>query len=390
MPENRLPAARPRRGVISISLVLAVSLLVLLVQLLLAQGGETQDNEGSSANNDDRTPGTTIGATGGVTESIYMPLLNRSIAAVLLSATRPNSTNQWTVSWTSGGSGITGYHLQESKSPDFAIISNEYTLGNVTSHQITRPLVVDNVYFYRVRAMVGTQNSPWSNIAVVRGGYYDDFTNPSTGWTPMRRTTFLERTNVYYGQGDEFGNLIILVDDRWDWMIASPLRPAPEIPYAIEFKARVHDPSNLISGGMLFAGDWGGLPCPDPNNIYQHGNCFNSFYNLNMIFYGPIKLLYEQVDQLIWCPECGGSPMKRYGPFVDAGDIVANGPSLDWHTYRIEVRHDGVRFFVNGAYRFYFPDTSHLQQPYFGVFASTDEYKPSIWFFDYVMAVPLD
>ena len=225
---------------------------------------------------------------------------------------------------------------------------------------------------------------------MIIGGYRDDFSDASSGWSPVRRTTYLEETVAYYGSGSEAGNLIIIVADRWDWLIASPLKPTPEAPYAIEFRTRVHDASNLVSGGAVFGGDWNGQPCPEIGNVYQTTNCFNHFYNFNMIFYGPLKLLHEQVDSLFWCPNCGGSPIKRLGPTIDVDPILSNGPSLEWHTYRIEVRASGVKFFVDNVQRATFSNTTYINEPYFGVFASTDEYKPSIWFFDYYQVTALD
>jgi uncharacterized repeat protein (TIGR01451 family) len=305
-----------------------------------------------------------------------------------LAASRPNSNNQWTVSW-QPLPGVTGYELQEAKNSDFTN-PTVYALGaGATSQNVQQPLSWSNSYYYRIRGMVGSSTGVWSDTLTVVGGYRDDFTDSASGWA-LRRTSYLQKTFSYYGSGAEAGNYIVIVDDRWDWMAASPMRPAPQIPYVIEYRARVHDPSNLVSGGMVFAGDWNGAACPDYNNIYEFTNCFNSFYTLNFIFYGPLKLLYEQVDQLVWCPTCGGSLLKRIGPTIDAGDVLANGPSKEWHTYRLEVRQDGARLFIDGNLRFHFTDTSHFHQPYFGVFASTEEYKPSIWFYDYVQVTPLD
>jgi uncharacterized repeat protein (TIGR01451 family) len=304
-----------------------------------------------------------------------------------LQTTRPNANNRWTLSWQNPGTSVTGYELQEAAQPNF---SNATTinLSTVTSYSIQKPLSTTPVFYYRIRPKLGDVRGVWSNSVMVIGGYRDDFSDPTSGWVPQRRTTYLEQTNALYGQNSEEGNLIIIVGDRWDWMIASPLVPAPKVPYDIEFRARVHDASNLISGGALFGGDWNGDPCPEYGNIYQTDNCFNHFYNFNMIFYGPMKLLHEQVDEVVWCPTCGGSPLKRLGPTIGVDPILPNGPSLDWNVYRIEVRANGVRYYVNGNYAANFTDTTWINEPYFGVFASTDEYKPSIWFFDYYQVRP--
>jgi hypothetical protein len=209
----------------------------------------------------------------------------------------------------------------------------------------------------------------------------------------MRRTTFLEETAAWYGDGDNAGNFIIVVADRWDWMIASPLQAAPEPPYVVEYRARVHDASNLVSGGTVFGGDWNFDDCPEFGNVYQTDNCFNHFYNFNYIHYGAMKLLFEQVDELLWCPGCGGSPIKRLGDksnWREIDPIFGNSSARDWHTYRVEVRNDGLYLSIDGEFEGQFGSPAYVNDPFFGVFASTDEYKPSIWFYDYFTVTPLD
>jgi hypothetical protein len=240
-----------------------------------------------------------------------------------------------------------------------------------------------------VRALGNGVTGPWSDVQKAIGGYRDDFNDSSSNWL-VRRMSFLEKTYAKYGTGSEAGNLILLVDDKWDWMLASPLQPAPTVPYVIEYRMRVHDPANLVSGGMAFGGDWNFDACPEIGNVYQTDNCFNHFYNYNFIYYGAIKLQHEQVNKLEWCPSCGGSPLKRIGPTLVIDEIIGNSRAKEWHIYRVEVRADGARLYIDGDYERHFTDTSYINDPYFGVFASTWEYKPSIWFFDYFQVKPLD
>ena len=39
--------------------------------------------------------------------------------------------------------------------------------------------------------------------------------------------------------------------------------------------------------------------------------------------------------------------------------------------------------YIDGKFERHFKDTDYVNDPYFGVFASTNEYKPSIWLFEY-------
>ena len=331
-----------------------------------------------------RTAGTTVLP---ITTTYFLPYFIKPIPQVAADASQPDSNNAWSVFWPEPGTGITGYEIQESQNEDFSDATTYNSSDTVID--FSYDLSPDNVYYYRVRAVGNDLAGPWSETQMVIAGYRDDFDDDTTGWA-VRRMSLLEETDAKYGRGDEAGNLIIIVADRWDWLLASPMRPAPELPYVIEYRSRVHDASNLVSGGAVVGGDWNGGPCPELGNVYETTNCFNHFYNFNYIFYGPLKLLFEQVDRLVWCPNCGGSLLKRIAATQEVDPIFANGPSLNWHTYKIEVREDGLRLYVDGNFIRHFTDTSYVNDPYFGVFASTDEYKPSIWFYDYYQVTPLD
>ena len=341
---------------------------------------------------------------------VYMPIIYKPLPILTLQLTQaPNSNNEWVVSWANNyGSGLE-YELQEAQSVDF---SGATTINSSdTSNGFRKDLSFNNVYYCRVRPVAGDLIGNWSNIVQVISGYRDDFTDASSGWA-TRRISLLEEQATHYGvdfDGGKHGDVLILIRaDAWDWMLASPLRPAPAVPYAIEFKMRIHDGSNLVSGGMVFGGDWNGQPCPEIGNVYDTKNCFNNFYTYNFIFYGPIKLLHEQVDLLYWCPNCGGAKLKRLGPNMvlegsNGEGIISchsnwpttqcpedGNPAEDWHTYRVEVREDGARLYIDNNFKYHFTNTSYINGRYFGAFASSDEYQPSIWFYDYFQVTPLD
>ncbi len=321
--------------------------------------------------------------------TVYFPITVTPLPKLSISISRPNSNNQWQVSWQNGGVGAT-YRLQESQEPDFANLLSDTILPG-TMKDFQHDPSTDSKYYYRVLYAFDSMISPWSYAQVV-GAYRDDFDDPSTGWA-MRRTTFVEGTDVKYGTGNEAGMLLTLVFDRWDWVLGSPMVEAPEVPYVIEYRATTHDASNLISGGISLGGDWNGQACPEVGNYYGTTNCFNHFYNFNYIFHGPISLLFERVDRLFWCPSCGGSQVKRLGDINNtwpAFEVINNANGKNWHNYRVEVRGNGLYLYIDGNYVRSFLDTNYVHEPYFGVFASTDEYKPSIWLYEYYQVTPLD
>jgi uncharacterized repeat protein (TIGR01451 family) len=311
---------------------------------------------------------------------------------VTLTAGQPNSANTFTLSWTESLA-ATGYEIHESNDPNFTTATSN-VVGPVTSLDVTKLASPNNVYYYRVRSLVGPKVGPWSNVVTVVGSYYDGFDDDTTGWS-MRRSTYRERVHGFY----EDGKYVMQVLDRWDWGLSSPLKPAPRVPYVIDFEARIVAPANLLSMGMVFGGDWNGQTCPPGlsyDEWYKHQNCFNHFYNTNTIFYGPLKLLFERVDRLEWCPDCGGSPMKRLGD-IDLGDAedFVNVDPEGWNHYRIEVREDSIKVFAANRgqplhFQFEYKDTRWIDSPYFGFFASTDEYNNSTWRFEYLQVLPLD
>lgn len=357
----------------------------------------------------------TISLTTLVQDSIiHLPIVVKPVppppAAPTLSATRPNSSNHWQMNWTLANYPyLSGYQMQESQDPTFASGVTTTDLGDVNTMLVnTNQPSPNNVYYYRIRAMGGGGYSPWSNVVRVVAGYHDEFTDNQSGWSGptlkegLRRLTFLEEIDGFYEWPNSQDRWFILrVEDSWDWAIASPMRPAPTVPYSIEFRSLPANLGNLVSHGVVFGGDWNDQACPDWSSyegIYAHTNCFNHFYTTNLIWYSDsnMRLLWERVDEVVWCPSCGGSPLKRLGD-IDTNNVIELAINAsDWNNYRVEVRQTDIRFFVNNDLRFVYnadndPNAmAWINSPYFGVFASTDEYSNSTGRFDYIKVTPLD
>ncbi|MCB8953745.1 MAG: DUF11 domain-containing protein [Ardenticatenales bacterium] len=331
---------------------------------------------------------------------VALPVLSKSFPYVTLNPiSRPSASNQWLLTWMGMGSGIEGYEIHESHTADFAAFTS-YSVGDTTSAQVTQPLSPDNAYFYRVRAVGTFGEGTWSNVQQVVGGYRDDFDDAGTGWTVRRTSLWVPEDYDRHPRSTyiDGGYLELMMNDRWDWFVTSPLRQAPTPPYVIEYQAQLVKgagvPPNLVSHGAILGGDWNGDACPEIGNVYETDNCFNHFYNFNVIYHGPHKLLFERVDYLDFCPECGGSALKRlsydYSVWFEEESLTGNEPVPNWHTYRIEVRDTGLTFYVDGVWHGHTSDTSYINDPYFGLFASTDEYRPSHWYVDYYQITPLD
>ena len=313
-----------------------------------------------------------------------------------LSAERADGENAWNVSW-DAVTGAQAYEIEQSHALDFNV---------ATKQTVTEPLLeveeapsAKNVYYYRVRVSQGGSVGPWSEPLRVISGYRETFGEGRGDWK-IRRTTYIEEVDAWREQASGKSWLVMQVSDRWDWGIVSPLIPAPAPPYAIEYRAQVAEATWVSSHGIVFAGDWNGQLCPDPAadvdsdaGWYQHNRCFNRCYTLNAIYNDSIDLLVERIDELEWCPTCGGSPMKRQGDFELVDNVVpmgsADGQAQGWNTWRIEVRDSGIDVYVNNDHRLHYDDVRWIQQRYFGFFATTDEYKNSTARFDYIEILPL-
>ena len=215
----------------------------------------------------------------------------------------------------------------------------------------------------------------------------------------MRRSTYREEVLGFY----ENGRYVMQIVDRYDWGIVSPLKPAPRVPYAIDFEMRIVSQIYAHSAGMVFGGDWNGESCPPGTSFdegYKHDKCFNHFYNTNTIYNDSnanrpvLQLLFERIDRLEWCQGCGGSPMKRVGETSDL-DNLGNVDAREWNHYRIEVRADEIRLYAAPVgqelqLEYVYDDTRWVSSPYFGFFASTDVIDNLTWRFEYVQVMPLD
>lgn len=329
---------------------------------------------------------------------VYFPVFFIPLPVPTLSASRPNSANDWQMNWSMiDGVTLTGFELQQSQSATFSSGVTTYNLASTAASKLINTIEpsANNVYYYRIRALNSSVASNWSNIVKVVSAYRDGFTDNQTGWSgptlkdALRRLTFIEKTDSWY-ENNQW--LILRVEDSWDWAIASPLMPAPEPPYVIEFRSKPANLGNLVSHGVVFGADWNGKPCPDWSTylgVYAHKNCFNHFYNTNLIWSSDkdLTLLWERIDELVWCPGCGGSPLKRLGD-TDVKAFTMN--ASDWNNYRIEVRESGIKFYINDSLKYSYSDTRWIDGPYFGVFASTDEYSNSTWRWEYFRITPLD
>ena len=349
-----------RRLTVMISLSGALLLLLFVMRNIQAQEAGPATQPGTSE----------TGIAGITTTNYYLPVLfQRPPAVTLLPIGRgepaAGDADTWTLNWNvEDSSEVTGYEIQESQEPNFGSILNTYTTTD-ESYAVERSPSFNNVYFYRVRANGPWGDGTWSNVAFTIGSYYDEFTNGASNWQMRRQDTDDVENDVRY----ESGKLIHEMDGRWDYLLSSPLRRAPEPPYRIDLRAELVGVDNLHVYGFAFGGNVDGAPCP----AADYSNCFNSYYRVLILWNGNQDFMKVQIKRIE-----GHDPVDNSGFGTDVlpfTDVPVNNPSAGPQKWSIEVFPDGeMNFFVNDTYLVTVNDTALLDQPFFGAFTATDEY----------------
>ena len=274
------------------------------------------------------------------------------------------SSNSWTLTWNEPAPVVTGYLVQESKTSDF-VNPLQYDADNNTFKTFSYAASTNNNYCYRVRAQAGLQLSDWSNVQCTVGNYYDNFSNAGSGWAIRQQDTDDTENSSYYQNGE----FIVKIGGRWDYALASPLAQAPKPPYAIETRLKF-DPTvdNLHAYGIVFGGNWNGQPCTNGFSA----NCFTEYYRFLVIWYGPPNSYRIQLKRIDY-----NDPQDNVGRGVTLADFtdIYVGDSTGFNTWRVEVNGNGViKIFLNGNQVLSATDGNYINNPYFGMMASSDEY----------------
>lgn len=309
---------------------------------------------------------------------LFLPIVKWDIpvpeAPYLWPIGQPGADNDWTLEWSvSDATYIDEYEVQEAREPEFQDGSTIATT-DASSLDVTKDVTPFNVYYYRVRASGPGGTGPWSNVRQAVGNYRDNFGDGTTGWAIRRQDTDDIENYSYYNDN----HFVMEIDGRWDYGIGAPMQPAPAGPYAIETSVRLNSPDNLHSYGIIFGGDWDGTPCPNSD----YSNCFNHYYRLNIIWHGSpdsMKVQLKRIDRHDPSSNAGRGPEL----FSDL-TVKVNPPPKSYQVWRVEVYPSGlIKVFVNGNLVEEVMDDTYIGDPYFGVFASTDEYLGSEPWFDW-------
>ena len=111
---------------------------------------------------------------------LYFAFIVNKIPKPLVTSSKPNSANSWTVSWNDVSAAK--YEVQESQTTDFSgasVVDN----GSSLTYNVSKTASPNNSYFYRVRGVGPTGNpGDWSDPIEVVGAYFVDFKDDTTNW----------------------------------------------------------------------------------------------------------------------------------------------------------------------------------------------------------------
>lgn len=321
-----------------------------------------------------RVRGEISGRTGGWSNTATVITLPK----LTLQSTQPNSSNQWTISWSTAAN-ATSYELEESQTPDFSSGVSTFNMGTGTTKAIQHTISLNNLYYYRVRGYNGSAPGPWSDTLTVIGSYEDSFSANNTGWA-MRRTDTGEHL-VTYRNNDQ---LQLELSGTDNYVIVSPMVPAPLIPYRIEIDARIYLPADRHMLGIIFGADWNASTCPVPG----YTSCFNTYYELRLQYRSGTTPYIEYKLKRIDGHDSNNEP---YGPDLIDWTRVTGAVPDGWNVWAIEVEPDGdIKVFLGSTNIGTVRDTTlpSFIHTYFGVKAETKQNDDVIARFDRVTVKP--
>ena len=202
------------------------------------------------------------------------------------------------------------------------------------------------------------------------GNFFDDFANDISGWEARRSNNgaSYDLNHRPDSDGGRQGQLEIIIDGTDDFVIASPLVPAKQPPYNIEFLAKLKDPKDRHMYGLVFGADWNGGNCAAPASP----NCFTSYYELRVQYRNFTGVPFQELKlKRIDGHDASGEPLgQTLVDWIKGGNVGAD----DWVEIDVYVTEDGtIRLSWNGKFLVQVQDASLIDQPYFGLMLITKE-----------------
>jgi hypothetical protein len=187
---------------------------------------------------------------------------------------------------------------------------------------------------------------PWKLVRWQKGGSYD----------------------LGYESGCDSGHCGFLdldVDNEETYAIASPLILGPNLPYEVEFRAKLRDRDDKHQYGVVFGADWNSGPCPGNNA----DTCFNHYYEFRVRYRdtGVDQYLEYRLRRIDGHDSNNVEQAEELVEWTRADGIDAE----DWHKWSVRYGSRGnITFKVdNNQLPGSAEDRTYDEPRYFGVFA---------------------
>ncbi len=347
--------------------------------------------------------------------ALYMPFVSRApvniSSATFYRGAKVGGNHEVQLVWApENATPGTVYTINRSHSPSMNPVEQTYT-SETASINVQLIPSTNNVHYFTVQS--DSENAEPSEVIRIVGPYRDDFSTNS-GWD-IRRQDFDDTQNV---MSYVDGKLKMHVQGRWDYFVTSPLAPAPEPPYRISTLVKFDGPGNLNTYGIIFGGDYLGGACPtifppvdalstervgtekeidvipdgvrapdSPFNVVD--NCLNHYYRTMFLWKDGFTHMHGLVKQIDYHDEKNSGRGEPLSPVLELP--VSSGSANDWNEWAIEVYPDGIIKILSGEDVVYTKQTDKrlIYEPYFGLWASTDEYPGSDPLWDYIVVEPI-
>ena len=254
-----------------------------------------------------------------------------------------NSGGNYTVEWTYDHTDVpvTTYTLQEATDAAFTANVINYSTSGM-SYPFTGKTGI--TYYYRVRGNNEYGPGEWSNVKSVSLGFYDDFSNSSSGW-PVVAKRVIPETNSYYRLRYENGQYRIMIDAGGPqiWFhqpdALAPYRP-PSDKYCVETRVRI------VKGEDPYE-PWGDNAYP----YWANGGLICGANEANSDIYALCTSIGD--NQMGWFVAHNPAykyPMKGCN-YLDNPGIGQGAGALDitkWHLFQVCVNGDYITIHIDG------------------------------------------
>lgn len=284
------------------------------------------------------------------TFTIWLPLIFHEYPPIpeLYDIPTPGDNNSYRVSWEpiETDPPHDGYVLQEATNASFTENVKQWTTYN-TYRDFEKGLTA-GTFYYRVRVDDADSwgEGLWSNVESVSIGFYDDFSDPSSGW-PKKSVLVIPETDTHYRLRYEYGHYRIMVDPGgppiWFYQpdALAPYRP-PTDKYCVETRVRfMKDQPPYDSSTWDYYPFWA-----NAGLVFGVDEANHNLYAMCLSVGADGKLGWFVVNNPVYSyPKKGCNYVNGVVGGEDAGSLAMEA----WHRFQVSVDGNSVTVYIDGV-----------------------------------------